>query len=91
MEASLSFPFGAREDMRVSGSELGEVFLTGSKGGARKVQETHCTWDQNSSSWVKYRTGNGITQVGDRPEYPIGRKACAWARAKQGQRETPVQ
>lgn len=26
MEASLSFPVGAREDMRVSGSELGEVF-----------------------------------------------------------------
>lgn len=26
MEASLSFPVGAREDRRVSGSELGEVF-----------------------------------------------------------------
>lgn len=27
MEARLSFPVGAREDMRISGSELDEVFL----------------------------------------------------------------
>lgn len=37
LQARLSFPVGVREDRRVSWSELGEVFGTRNKGGARGI------------------------------------------------------
>lgn len=83
MEASLSFPVGAREDMRVSGSEFGEGFFeVGIKEQGKRGRL--CTWDQNLSSWTWHRAGNRNIQVGDSTDYPTGRKACTWATSKAG-------